>query len=127
MNIPEDLLYSKEHEWVRIDGSKAQVGITDYAQHSLGDIVFVELPEVDSEVEAMSEAGIVESVKAVSPIYSPVSGKIIAVNEKLESTPELLNKTPYEEWIFEVEITNTEEQKDLLDGAAYKKFCELQK
>lgn len=127
MNVPEDLLYSKEHEWVRIDGSQVQVGITDYAQHSLGDIVFVELPEIDSEIKAMDEAGVVESVKAVSPIYCPLSGKIIAVNEKLENNPELLNSSPYDEWIFTVEITCPEEKSDLLDSAAYQEFCTLQK
>ncbi|MBR5626089.1 MAG: glycine cleavage system protein GcvH, partial [Thermoguttaceae bacterium] len=96
MDIPANLYYSKEHEWVRFENGKACVGITDFAQHHLGDIVFVELPEIGTELNAMDEAGVVESVKAVSPVYSPVSGKIIDVNTELESAPERLNSAPYD-------------------------------
>ncbi len=124
MNIPQDLFYSKEHEWVRFDGNKAYIGITDYAQNSLGDIVFVELPEMESEVDSMSEAGVVESVKAVSPIFSPMSGRIVEVNEELEKSPELLNSDPYGQFIFAVEIKNSQEKEDLLDAAAYESICE---
>lgn len=123
MNIPENLLYSKEHEWVRFEGNKAYIGITDYAQNSLGDIVFVELPENDSEVEAMGEAGLVESVKAVSPVFSPLSGRIIEVNEKLEQSPELLNSEPYDQFIFAIEIKDISEKEELLDAENYQKNC----
>lgn len=126
MNIPETLFYSQEHEWVRVEGDRAFVGITDYAQHSLGDIVFVELPDLDTEIAAMGEAGVVESVKAVSPIYSPVAGTIVAVNNRLESSPELLNQTPYDEFIFEVQLGSAFDQGSLLDAAAYKAFCDDQ-
>ena len=123
MNIPDNLLYSKEHEWVRFDGGKAYVGITDYAQSSLGDIVFVELPEVGAEVKAMSEAGVVESVKAVSPIYSPVTGKIVEVNEGLVDAPESINEAPYDHFIFVVEIEGDGGKGALLDAAAYAPLC----
>ncbi len=124
MNIPEKLFYSQEHEWVRVEGDLAFIGITDYAQHSLGDIVFVELPDLDTEVAAMGEAGVVESVKAVSPIYSPVGGTIVSVNNRLENSPELLNQSPYDEFIFEVQLDSAFAQGSLLDAPAYKAFCD---
>lgn len=111
MNFPEELLYAKSHEWVRmLDETTAQVGITDYAQHELGDIVFVNLPEVgDSAAKGKSIAD-VESVKAVSDIYSPLTGSVRAVNEAVMDSPELLNASPYETWLFEIEdITDREE------------------
>lgn len=123
MNIPGNLLYSKEHEWVRFEGNKAYIGITDYAQASLGDIVFVELPEMDAEVEAMGEAGLVESVKAVSPVFSPLSGRIVEINDKLEQSPELLNSEPYEQFIFAIEIKDISEKEELLDAENYQKNC----
>ena len=121
MNFPKELLYAKSHEWVRmLDETSAQVGITDYAQHELGDIVFVNLPEVgDSAVKEKSIAD-VESVKAVSDIYSPLTGRVRAVNEDVMDSPELLNASPYETWLFEIEdITDREE---LISAEEYKKL-----
>ncbi len=121
MNFPKELLYAKSHEWVRmLDETTAQVGITDYAQHELGDIVFVNLPEVgDSAVKEKSIAD-VESVKAVSDIYSPLTGRVRAVNEDVMDSPELLNASPYETWLFEIEdITDREE---LISAEEYKKL-----
>lgn len=123
MNIPENLRYSKEHEWVRVEGNRATIGITDFAQDSLGDIVFVELPQVGDEVKAMGEAGVVESVKAVSPVYSPVSGKVVEVNGALEGAPESVNAAPYDSWFFVLEMTDPAEVDALLDAAAYEKIC----
>ncbi|MDO4585681.1 MAG: glycine cleavage system protein GcvH [Planctomycetia bacterium] len=124
MNVPNNLLYSKEHEWVRIEGNKAFVGITDFAQNSLGDIVFVELPEIDSKIEAMSEAGVIESVKAVSPIYSPISGNICEINQNLEESPELLNSSPYDQFVFAVEMNEMLEKDALLNASEYEKLIE---
>lgn len=124
MNVPNNLLYSKEHEWVRIEGNKAYVGITDFAQNSLGDIVFVELPEIDSKIEAMGEAGVIESVKAVSPIYSPISGNICEINQNLEESPELLNSSPYDQFVFVVEMNEKLEKDALLNASEYEKFIE---
>ena len=124
MNIPENLRYSQEHEWVRVEGNKAYIGITDFAQESLGDIVFVELPEVGAALDAFGEAGVVESVKAVSPVYSPVSGKVVEVNSDLEGAPETVNSAPYESWFFALEMTNPAEVEALLDAATYEKCCE---
>ena len=124
MNIPENLRYSKEHEWVRVEGNKAYIGITDFAQASLGDIVFVELPEVGAALAAFGEAGVVESVKAVSPVYSPVSGTVVEVNDALEGAPESVNADPYGSWFFALELSNSAEVEALLDAAAYEKCCE---
>ena len=115
--IPKDLKYVDTHEWIRIDGGKAEVGITDYAQESLGDIVYVEVPELDETFDKGEEVGTVESVKAASPIYSPVSGKIVAVNEDLDGTPELINQKPYQAFIFTVEMSDPSEADGLLDAA----------
>ena len=121
MNIPENLLYTKSHEWVAIDGDTAKVGLTDHAQDALGDLVFVNLPEVGDEVTAGEAMGDVESVKAVSDINSPVTGAVKAVNEALLDTPEAINADPYGAWLVEVEsITDKEE---LLDAAAYAALC----
>ena len=120
--IPKELRYTKEHEWVKVEGNMATVGITDHAQSELGDIVFVELPEIGKKVKQMAEFGVVESVKTVSNLYSPVSGTVDAVNEDLSSTPETINKDPYQKgWIIKVKMENQGEIKALLDAEGYEK------
>jgi len=123
-NIPEDLKYTDTHEWVKIKDEKTVVvGITDHAQKELTDIVFVELPAVGKEVKKGEEMCIVESIKSVSEIYAPVSGKITAVNKELEDAPEKINNSPYEEgWLVEIEIANKDDLNSLLDADAYKKL-----
>jgi glycine cleavage system H protein len=117
---PEDLRYSKEHEWVRVDGSHATVGISSFAADELGDIVFVELPEVGARLTQYATFGVVESVKAVSDLYAPVSGEVTEVNEALRDQPELLNSDPFGEgWIARVTLTDPSETDGLLDAAAY--------
>ncbi|MFO7273539.1 MAG: glycine cleavage system protein GcvH [Bacillota bacterium] len=119
-NVPANLKYSKEHEWIRVEGNVGVVGITWYAQDQLGDVVFVELPEVGRELKQNEQFGVVESVKTVSDLYSPASGKVIEVNQKLESSPELINQDPYGEgWIMKLELSNPAELDNLLDAAAY--------
>lgn len=123
MNTPENLKYSKSHEWLEIlEGGVARVGITDYAQSQLGDIVFVNLPAPGDTVTAGGRLADVESVKAVSDIFSPVTGSVRAVNEALENAPEAINEKPYEAWLCEIE--NVSETEDLLDAATYAQFCE---
>jgi glycine cleavage system H protein len=118
--IPEDVRYSKDHEWVKARGDNLVVGISDYAQDQLGDIVFVEVPEVGDQFEKESEFGTVESVKAVSEIYMPIGGEVVAVNQALEDSPELLNKDPYDKgWIVEIKPTDPAEMDDLMDKNAY--------
>lgn len=125
MDIPEDLQYSKEHEWTRSEGNRLVVGITDFAQEELGDIVFIELPEVGTAVEAMVPFGVVESVKAVSDLYAPVSGTVVAANTQLEERPELVNTSPYDEgWMIVIEASNPEELQNLLSAAAYQSYIE---
>jgi len=120
MSIPVELRYTKEHEWVKVEGNKVRVGITDFAQHELGDIVFVELPEVGDTVTFNDSFGSVESVKTVSELYSPISGTVVAVNEELSDSPELVNESPYEKaWMIEVELSDEAELEQLLDAAAY--------
>ncbi|RKY21427.1 MAG: glycine cleavage system protein GcvH [Planctomycetota bacterium] len=120
--IPKELKYTESHEWVRVEDGIAVVGITDHAQHELGDIVFVELPETDAEYGAGEAAATVESVKAASDIYSPLSGRVVEVNEALEDSPELVNKSPYGDgWIFKIEISDPSELDALLDADAYAK------
>ena len=120
--VRDDLKYTESHEWLKIRGNKAIIGITDYAQSELTDIVFVELPEVGKEVKKGEELCVVESVKSVSEIYSPVSGKVVKVNKKLEDTPETINESPYDEgWLVELEIKDKSEIGDLLDAESYKK------
>jgi glycine cleavage system H protein len=118
------LLYSKEHEWVlQLDGNRVRVGISDFAQKQLGDIVFVETPEVDDEVTANESMGTIESVKAVSDLYSPISGTVVSVNEELADAPETINELPYDAgWLVEVEISNPEELEALLNEEAYQAF-----
>lgn len=117
---PEDLKYTREHEWARVEGDKARVGITSYAQDALGDIVFVSLPEVGSSVESGEPCGEVESTKSVSDIYAPVTGEVVARNEALASAPELVNSDPYGEgWLLEVSVADAAALDGLLDAAAY--------
>ncbi|EJG0089256.1 glycine cleavage system protein GcvH [Staphylococcus pseudintermedius] len=123
MAVPSGLKYSKEHEWVKVEGNTAIIGITDFAQSELGDIVFVELPEVEDELTEGETFGSVESVKTVSELYSPVSGKVVAVNENLEDAPEAVNESPYEEaWMVKVELKDESELDALLDVAGYEKM-----
>ena len=122
--VIEGLYYSESHEYVRIDGEYAYVGITDYAQHALGNVVYVDMPEVDDEVEAGEEFGAVESVKAASDLISPVSGTVEEVNEALEDKPELVNEDAFENWIIKVKMSDKTELDNLMDAAAYEKHCE---
>jgi glycine cleavage system H protein len=120
MAYPDDLRYSKEHEWVRAEGTRATIGITSFAADELGDIVFVELPEVGASLKQFQTFGVVESVKAVSDLYSPVSGEVAEVNEALRDAPELLNSDPFGEgWILKVELAGPAELDVLMDAAAY--------
>lgn len=127
MNVPEDLRYSSEHEWARRleDGSRVRVGITDFAQDSLGDVVYVELPAVGTSVTANEPVGELESTKSVSEMYAPVSGTVVAVNEALADSPQILNEDPYGEgWLCEIEMTDPAELDALLDAAAYTALTE---
>jgi glycine cleavage system H protein len=127
MELPEQLRYTKEHEWVAVDGGRARVGITDFAQDALGDVVFVQLPDVGAAVSAMTSIAEVESTKSVSDIYAPVSGTVVEVNAGLESTPERLNQDPYGDgWIFVIEMSEASEIDALLDAAAYRRLVEEQ-
>jgi glycine cleavage system H protein len=120
MNVPSELRYSREHEWVRVDGDVARIGITDFAQESLGDVVFVQLPDVGLDVVAGASASEIESTKSVSDVYVPVSGQVRAVNDALVGAPELVNQDPYGEgWILEIALSNPEELDGLMDAAAY--------
>ena len=121
--VIEGLYYSESHEFVRVEGEYGYIGITDYAQNALGNVVYVDMPEVDDEIEAGEDFGAVESVKAASDLISPVSGTVVEINENLEDTPELVNKDAYENWIIKVELTNKEELNELMDAEAYKNFC----
>ena len=122
-NIPEDLHYSKDHEWVRVEGNVAVVGITDYAQDSLGDVVYVELPKPGDDFAANEPFGSVESVKAVSEVFSPVSGKVAGVNDTLNDEPEKVNQDPYGEgWMIRIEMSNSGEVDSLLTAAEYEDF-----
>ncbi|MBO7067999.1 MAG: glycine cleavage system protein GcvH [Bacteroidaceae bacterium] len=122
--VKEGLYYSESHEYVKVEGNIGYIGITDYAQHALGNVVYVDLPDVDDEVTAGEEFGAVESVKAASDIISPVSGTILEVNEALDDEPELLNKDPWENWIIKVELSDKGELDSLMDAKAYEAFCE---
>ena len=122
-NVIEGLYYSESHEYVKIEGDFAYVGITDYAQNALGNVVYVDLPEVDDEVEADEDFGAVESVKAASDLISPVTGTVVEVNEALEDKPELLNENPLENWIIKVKLSDTAEIDNLMDAQSYEDFC----
>ncbi|WP_295274396.1 glycine cleavage system protein GcvH [Prevotella sp.] len=121
--VIEGLYYSESHEYVKIEGDFAYVGITDYAQNALGNVVYVDLPEVDDEVEADEDFGAVESVKAASDLISPVTGTVVEVNEALEDKPELLNENPFENWIIKVKLSDTAEIDNLMDAQSYEDFC----
>jgi len=122
---PEELKYHKEHTWVKVAGKKATIGITDYAQDALGDIVYIDLPEIDSPIEANSEIAEIESTKATSSVISPVSGMVVQVNDDLSESPEIINEEPYGKgWIAVVEMENTSELDDLMDASDYEKHIE---
>ena len=121
--IPKNNLYTRDHEWVRIEGNKAEVGITDHAQKALGDIVFVELPDTEDEIDAGDEFGSIESVKAVTSLFMPMSGRIIAVNTELKDSPEIINEECYDEgWVIRLELSNQEESTELLSSEDYKEL-----
>ena len=122
MNVPGDLKYTESHEWVRVEATRAYVGITDYAQDLLGDIVYIELPEVDKKVVKDEELTTIESVKAAEPIHSPLSGTVVEINEDLNETPELINQKPYEAFLFAVEISDTSEIGELLSNEDYEEL-----
>ena len=122
--VLEGLYYSESHEYVRVEGEYGYIGITDYAQHALGNVVYVDMPEVDDEVEAGEQFGAVESVKAASDLFSPVSGTVVEVNEALEDAPELINQDAFENWIIKVQLTDSTELDNLMDAAAYKALTE---
>jgi len=121
--VLEGLYYSESHEYVRVEGDYGFIGITDYAQNALGNVVYVDMPEVDDEVTAGEEFGAVESVKAASDLMSPVSGTVVEVNEALEDQPELVNEDAYENWIIKVELSDKAELDNLMDAKAYEEFC----
>ena len=125
MELPSGLKYSREHEWVRVEGNIAVIGITDFAQSELGDVVYVELPEGGTEVEANNTFGVVESVKAVSDLFAPVSGVVVEANTTLEDQPELVNSEPYEDgWMIRVEMKDESELSDLLEADSYRAYVE---
>lgn len=123
MNIPAELKYTKEHEWVKMEGNVAVIGITDYAQSELGDIVFIELPEIGDEIVQAKPFGVIEAVKAVSDMFAPVSGKVTAINDSLDDNPMVINQDPYGEgWMLKIELSDMEEIDKLLDADSYKKI-----
>ena len=123
MKVLKSLLYTKDHEWVKVSGGKAYIGITDFAQHSLGDIVFVELPEVDSELSEGDTFGVVESVKAASDLLMPIDGKILEANEAIVEEPALINEDPYENWMMLAEISDKAQLDNLMTAEEYEDFC----
>jgi glycine cleavage system H protein len=123
MKTVSGLKYSKEHEWIKSDGNKAYIGITDFAQHSLGQIVFAELPEIGADLNIGDVVGVVESVKAASDIFTPISGKVVEINEELLDNPGKINEEPFESWIAVLEISNASELEGLMDETEYEKFC----
>jgi len=123
MKVLKDLLYTKDHDWVKVEGDKADIGLTDIAQHALGSIVFVELPEIDSEFEKEEVFGVIESVKAASDSLMPISGKILEVNEEVVEDPSVLNDNPYDNWLLCVEVTNKEELNELINAENYQELC----
>lgn len=123
MKVKKGLYYSEDHEWVKVEEGVATIGITDFAQHSMGEIVYVELPMEEDELEAGDVFGVLESVKAASDSFTPVSGEVVAVNEVLEDEPELINESPYEAWILKIMMSNESEIKDLMSPEEYEEFC----
>ncbi|HHV26634.1 glycine cleavage system protein GcvH [Anaerosalibacter bizertensis] len=124
MKVLEGLLYTKDHEWIKVEGDKAYIGVTDYAQDSLGDIVYVELPDIDDEFEMEDSFAVVESVKAAADIYIPVDGRVLEINEELEDDPSLVNEDPYENWMILVELEDKSQLDELMDHEEYEKFLE---
>ncbi len=124
--VLEGLYYSESHEYIRVEGDFGFIGITDFAQKALGNVVYVDMPDVDDEVSAGEEFGAVESVKAASDLISPVSGNVVEVNEALEDSPELVNQAAYDNWIIKVELSDKDELENLMDAAAYTEYCEKQ-
>lgn len=124
VEIVEGLYYSDDHEWIRVEGNTAYIGIADYAQDKLGDIVFVELPFVEEEYGAGESVGVIESVKAVADLYAPVSGEIVEINEDVQDSPELVNEAPYDTWLIAVEMADEGELDDLMTVEEYEEFCE---
>jgi len=125
MDFPDELKYTEEHEWVLVENETVTVGITDFAQDQLGDVVFVELPEVGDQLETGKPLGVVESVKAVSDVYAPLSGEVVEVNTDLPDEPEMLNTSPYEDgWMVKIKLADPGELEDLLDAASYQEFIE---
>jgi glycine cleavage system H protein len=125
VNIPDNLLYTKEHEWVRIEGNRGVVGITDHAQSHLGDVTYIEVPEVGKKIQQFERLASIDSVKAASDIYAPLSGEVLEVNEGLEAHPEHVNKAPYGDgWIAIIEIKDLNGKKNLMDGKAYRQYLE---
>lgn len=122
-NIPANLKYTKEHEWALVEGDTVTVGITDFAQSALGDIVFLEVPEVGSEIKSGSTFGVVESIKSVSDLYAPVTGEVVARNSDLESSPEKINSDAYGSWLIKVKVKDTSELSNLLSAEQYQEFC----
>jgi len=128
MQVPEELRYSEEHEWVRIADGVATIGITDHAQHELGDIVFVELPALGTTLAKSATLGVVESVKAVSDVYAPIGGTVITVNERLTASPEILNEDPYGEgWMIKVQVADANDVATLMTAAQYREFVAQEK
>jgi glycine cleavage system H protein len=125
MEFPDELKYTEEHEWVLLEDGVVTVGISDFAQDALGDVVFVEIPEVGTILEVGKPFGVVESVKAVSDVYAPVSGEVIEINEELQDTPELINTSPYEDgWMIKIKLADNTELDDLMDADGYQEFVE---
>jgi len=123
MEVKKGLYYSEDHEWVKVEDGVATIGITDFAQHSMGEIVYVEMPMEEDELDAGDVFGVLESVKAASDSFTPVSGEVVAVNEVLEDEPELINEKPYEAWILKIKMSNESELKDLMSPEEYEEFC----
>lgn len=122
-NIPANLKYTKEHEWTLIEGDTVTIGITDFAQSALGDIVFVEVPAVGSEIQSGSTFGVVESIKSVSDLYAPITGDVVAANSEVEGSPEKINENAYEAWLIKVKVKNPAELNNLLTAEQYQEFC----
>lgn len=124
MKILNELKYSDSHEWIKVEGNKAYIGITDYAQDHLGEVVYAELPEADTEVKTGEQFLVLESVKAASDVYAPLSGTVVEINEELADNPGLINESPYEAWLVAIDMSNPEEVNNLLSAADYEKVCE---
>lgn len=122
MDVRKDLFYTKDHEWLRVEGDEAYVGLCDYAQSHLGEIVYVELPAEGDAFKAEDTLAAIESTKAASDLFAPVSGEVIEVNEELEDSPQLLNEKPYDAWVAKIKLSDPDEVKKLMDAAAYEKF-----